>query len=223
MTATGNTTNEHVILLHGLGRTRFSLSKLANTLNAEGYAVVNRSYPSQRATIAALAEQVLPPSLQACQAADASRIHFVTHSMGGILLRYYLQQHRIERLGCCVMLAPPNQGSELAEKLKNYAWYRYFNGPAGLQLGIGSDSVPLQLGAATFSLGVIAGGSAALWDRHFATLIPGPNDGKVAVERAKLEGMRDFLVVPKNHTTIMDDPTVIAQILHFLKYAHFQR
>jgi len=120
------------------------------------------------------------------------------------------------------MLAPPNQGSDLAEILRRYAWYRYLNGPAGMQLGTGSNSVPLQLGNASFPVGIIIGEHSAPWDRYYARLIPGTNDGKVAVERAKLDGMRDFLVLPCNHTTIMNDDRVIEQILHFLKFAQFQ-
>lgn len=215
-------TRPYAILMHGLGRTRFSMQKLAKSLTQQGYQVVNFTYPSQRLPIAELSAQVIPKCLQACYDGSASHIHFVTHSMGGILLRHYLQHHTIERLSNCVMLAPPNQGSELAEKLRRHAWYRYLNGPAGGQLGAGSDSVPLQLGTAGFPLGIIAGNQSALWDRYFATLIPAPNDGKVTVESAKLDGMRDFLVVPCNHTSIMNNESVISQILYFLQFTRFQ-
>ncbi len=212
---------ECIILLHGLGRTRFSMSRLGNTLEKQGYRVVNAGYCSQCRRIEDLADTVIPKSLQQCIDYGADSIHFVTHSMGGLLLRYYLSLHRIEKLGHTVMLAPPNHGSEVADKLRNNVLYRIINGPAGLQLGTDANSLPAQLGTADFSLGIIIGNRHTIFDRYFASLLPKPNDGKVSAASARLQGMQDFLVTDANHTTIMNDPTVIEHIRCFLKKGAF--
>jgi len=212
---------ECVILLHGLGRTRFSMSRLGNALEKQGYRVVNAGYRSQCRRIEDLADDVIVKSLQQCINPGAGNIHFVTHSMGGLLLRYYLSRHRIDKLGHTVMLAPPNHGSEVADKLRGNALYRLINGPAGLQLGTDADSLPAQLDKADFSLGIIIGNRHTLFDRYFASLLPKPNDGKISAASARLEGMQDFLIADANHTTIMNDPKVIQHILGFLKNGVF--
>ena len=213
---------ECVVLLHGLARTRRSMEKLADALKAAGYRTVNLDYPARKKTIERLAVEVIPEGIKRCQAVGAQRIHFVTHSMGGIVLRYYLASHEIQRLGRVVMISPPNHGSEVADALRENFLYRWFMGPAALELGTDCDSLPEKLGPADYPLGIIAGSHYSFFDAWFASLIPGENDGKVSVESAKLEGMADFLVVPEAHTFIMTDDNVIAQSIHFLRYSNFR-
>lgn len=215
-------TVECVVLLHGLGRTHRSMQPISDALQAAGYVSVNIDYPSRDQTIEALANTAIPEGLQRCGQEKAARIHFVTHSMGGILVRFYLAQHRLDRLGRVVMLSPPNQGSEVADLLKNEPLYRWVNGPAGQQLGTDPESLPLRLGPVDFPLGVITGNRAAFYDSWLAEAIPGPNDGKVSVARTQVAGMTDFLVVPYTHTFIMEEPGVIFQTSHFLRYGHFE-
>ena len=208
---------KYVILLHGLLRSSWSMHGLEKALQQEGYQVVNTGYPSRKADIKTLAQQTIPEALQHCDAAET--IHFVTHSMGGILLRYYLEHNRISKLGRVVMLSPPNQGSEIVDRLGSYWWFKLLNGLAGSELGTGPDSVPRQLGPARFSLGIITGNKSM--DPVFSRLLPSPNDGKVSVESAKLAGMQDFLVVQRGHTFIMHAREVIEQILYFLAHGQF--
>ena len=212
-----------VILLHGLGRTYGSMEKMARALETAGFATANMDYPSREYPIEKLALDVIPQGLRRCDTLGACRIHFVTHSLGGILVRYYLSQKRIQRLGRVVMLSPPNQGSEAADALLDMAFYQWFNGPAGQQLGTGPGSLVIQLGPVRYPVGVITGNTHALFDAWLADLIPGPDDGKVSVERAKVEGMADFLSLPYAHPFIMEESEVIDQTIHFLRQGRFKR
>jgi hypothetical protein len=217
------TATECVILLHGLARTSHSLRKLERALGKAGFVTVNLGYPSREDSVEALAADVIPRSVAECRQRDTRVIHFVTHSLGGILVRQYLGQNRLAGLGRVVMLSPPNQGSEAADGLRALRLYHWVNGPAGQQLGTGPDALPARLGPVDYPVGIIAGNRHAFFDGWLADLIPGDDDGKVAVERAKLVGMRDFLVVPHAHPFIMDADEVITQTMYFLRHGEFWR
>ena len=212
-----------VVLLHGLGRTYRSMDQIENALRASGYRTVNVNYPSRSKTIQELAAEAVPEGLQQCRLKGARQINFVTHSMGGLVLRYYLSTHRVPELGKVVMLSPPNQGSEVADALAGSMIYERINGPAGAQLVTGPEGLPAQLGPVDFTLGIITGNEQTAVDAVLATQIPGENDGKVSVERAKVEGMRDFLVLPVTHTFIVNNDVVIGQTLHFFEHGNFLR
>lgn len=208
-----------VILLHGLGRTPLSMKRLECDLEKDNYRVVNLRYPSTRISIQDAANNWLENALQKQSTAPPAKIHFVTHSLGGIVLRQYLSNHRIENLGRVVMLAPPNQGSELADKLKKNWLYRLTTGPAGQQLGTNDLSLPNQLGPAHFELGIIAGDRSL--NPLFSKWIPGPDDGKVSVRSTQLSGMRDFLLIHHSHTWMMWNKQVNAAVIFFLKNGYF--
>jgi len=214
---------ECVVLLHGLGRTHRSMSRLAQAAQAVGYKTVNLDYASRGKTIEALAAEVVPAALKRCGDAHAWPVNFVTHSMGGIVVRYYLEKHRVSELGRVVMLSPPNQGSEAADALRDDTIYKWWNGPAGQELGTGPDGIAARLGPVNYPVGIITGTVHTFYDAQRARLIPGPNDGKVSVERAKVSGMSDFLALPVTHTFIMNDGDVVSQVLHFLQHGRFRR
>lgn len=210
---------DRVILIHGLGRTPLSMKWLQWTLERAGYQVDNLRYPSRRFDVQRLADQYLDKAVASQNQAGSGRIHFVTHSLGGIVLRQYLATHVVTNLGRVVMLAPPNHGSELADHLKQRALGRWILGPAGCQLGTSASDLPGRLGPAYFQLGVIAAdGPVHPWFWH---VFHGPNDGKVSVQSAKLDGTTDFLVVHGSHTWIICRRDTSRQVLAFLEHGHF--
>ena len=208
-----------VVVLHGLSRNSRSMRPIANALSDANYSVLNINYPSRRYPIETLVAEHLRPAIEQPIKRSCAVVHFVTHSMGGILLRYYLRHYRLPILGRVVMLSPPNQGSEVTDVLRDNLLYRWLNGPAGQQLGTDPDSLPQRLGPVQFELGVITGDRSI--NPILSTWIPREDDGKVSVERAKIQGMRAFLVVHRNHTTIMRQPEVIEHTLCFLQTGYF--
>ncbi|GMR18777.1 MAG: alpha/beta fold hydrolase [Gammaproteobacteria bacterium] len=210
-----------VILLHGLARTSHSMDKMEQALLDAGYLTANIDYPSRTMKIQDLAAMAVKKGLTRCQSQAASQINFVTHSLGGILARYYLAENSLPQLGRVVMLAPPNKGSQVADKFRTEQWYRWLTGPAGQQLGTGKDGIPVLLGAVDYPSGIIAGDEHSPLDNWLAEIIPGEDDGKVSVEHAKVEGMSDFIVLPYNHISIMKQDEVIRQTLYFLRHGNF--
>jgi pimeloyl-ACP methyl ester carboxylesterase len=210
---------EVVVLLHGLARTARSMRPMQRALARAGYPVVNAGYPSRREPIERLADIAFARVGQELQTLQADRVHFVTHSMGGILLRQHLARNELAGLGRVVMLAPPNQGSELVDRLGGLRLFRALNGPAGLQLGTGPEGLPRRLPPVDFELGVITGSRAL--NPWLSWLLPRPNDGKVSVASARVEGMRDFQVLPVTHTFLMANRHVIELTLNFLRHGRF--
>ena len=211
---------ECVILLHGLARSADAMQLLATRLEQAGYAVSNVDYPSTHYPIEQLAPLAIEQGLNTCQQQSAQPIHFVTHSLGGILVRYYLTTQSIAHLGRVVMLGPPNQGSEVVDTLKDAPGFELLNGPAGQQLGTDEASVPKQLGPVDFELGVIAGTQSI--NLILSTMLPNPDDGKVSLESTKVMGMADFIALPTTHPFMMKNDAVIAQTLYFLQHGEFE-
>ncbi len=208
-----------VILFHGLARTNESMEKMTAAFAAAGYVVANIDYPSRTMAIGALSESVVGHALRDPRLKECPRIHFVTHSLGGILVRSYFAKHTDPRLGRVVMLGPPNRGSEVVDSLKSWALFQRINGPAGSELGTDGKSVPNSLGPVRFELGVIAGDRSINWINSL--MIAGPDDGKVSVERTKIEGMKEHLVLHVTHPFMMKNSEVIKATLRFLQSGSF--
>lgn len=215
--ASGADTAGTVVLLHGLGRSPRSMRPLENALRDGGYHVVNLGYPSREHAVGALVD-TLEAALGAC-CADATRLHFVTHSLGGILVRAYAARSGGDRIGRVVMLSPPNAGSEVVDRLEGVEPLGWLLGPAFVQLGTDSAALPAALGPPPFEVGIITGD--ATLNPLFSWWLPGRDDGKVSVESARLEGADGFLVVPYSHAFIMRREEVIIQVLAFLGSGRF--
>lgn len=208
-----------VILLHGLCRTNASMQKMAAALANAGFVVDNVDYPSRTAGIQQLSDEAIGTALHGAALQPCRKIHFVTHSLGGILVRSYFARHTDARLGRVVMLGPPNQGSEVVDEIGSWYLFRKLNGPAGGELGTDSSSTPNRLGPVGFELGVIAGDRSINWINSW--MIKGPDDGKVSVARTQVVGMKEHLMVHVTHPYLMTDRTVIASTLRFLQTGTF--
>ena len=218
-----NASQDVVILLHGILRTRKSMAGLAKHIEAQGFLTLNFTYASTKKNLSDLADDV-----QAMMAAEesfhsAKQVHFVTHSMGGLVLRHFLDRHRKNlggRLGRVVMLGPPNRGSELADIFQNIAPYRWIFGPAGQQMTVRENAVQIPQGKVDFELGVIAG--TVGWPYpDGALLLKGQHDGRVTVENTKLDGMKDHMTIPVMHGLMMGHQGVRRNVTQFLKTGRF--
>ena len=214
-----NNMSEWVILMYGLGRFRQSMRGLEQHLKRLGYSTINLAYPSTTKMIETISETHLARAVQDCEAQRAGKIHFVGHSLGGLIVRQYLQRHSVPAGSRLVMLSPPNRGSELVDLLMQVPLYRWITGPAGQEIGRGPESVVNRLKPVGIDVGVIAGNLSI--NLLFSAFMDGPDDGMVSVESTMLPEMRDFIIVPNTHTFIMKDPPVMRQVAHFLKHGRF--
>ena len=215
----GDPQREDVVVLHGLGRSARTMAPLARALGRDGFRVTNVDYPSRCAPIRALAQTHVGGAVERLRAAGAETIHFVTHSMGGILVRQYVEDAGLPEIGRVVMLAPPNGGSEVADLLSGVLPFRWYCGPALDELGTGAGSVPRRLGPPPFEVGVIAGRRSIFpW---FHPVFGAPNDGLVSLESTRVEGMADWVEVPRTHALLMMARPVIALTRRFLETGRF--
>ena len=211
---------ECVILLHALARTTYSMSSMTTYLQKSNYIVINQAYPTTRKSINAMANEDVPSMVSQCQQYKPRKIHFVTHSIGGIVLRAYLQNNKLSNVGRIVMLAPPNHGSRLADVFHRNLLFKIITGPAGQELTTHQSSTPNSLDQEIkYDVGIIAGNFS--FNPLMKFFFHDDNDGKVAVSSARIRGMKDFIVLPVSHTFMMSNVLVLKETLHFIQYGAF--
>ncbi|MEP6810679.1 MAG: alpha/beta fold hydrolase [Chthoniobacterales bacterium] len=208
---------ECVFVVHGLARGNRSMAKLSMRLSRAGYAVVKVDYPSTKGSfrdmVFALARAV------DLHGTSCGKVHFVGYSLGALVVRGYLEEASLPRLGRVVLIAPPNHGSQIADALSRFREFGKLMGPVATQLGTAPEDIPGQLESPRYRLGIIAG------DRSINPLgwlfIPGKHDGTVSVASARLDGMSDFLLVHRTHPFIMNAPEVAKATIRFLRSGSF--
>ncbi len=223
-----------VVLLHGLARTSNSMRVMEKALLADGYRTCNINYPSTYHSVAVLVREYVLPALRDCVRQgkagpeaednilkDVRRAHFVTHSMGGVIMRGHLARHQVDGLGRLVLLAPPNKGSELVDTMKQIPGFDWLNGPAGAALSTDIDSIPNTISDADAEYGVIAGNLSL--NPLYSSFIPGDDDGKVSVESTKFAAMADHITLYVSHTFSMNRAGVTEQVVAFLRTGRFTR
>jgi len=212
--------NECVILMHGFGDIKLSMSFLENECQKKGYATFNLGYSTAGETISSLSEKLLTDMIKKCRKKGFSKIHFVTHSMGGLIVRYYLQNNELPEGSRIVMLSPPNKGTEVADFLKTNVLYKLFTGDVGQELCTDSQIIR-NLKELNIEIGIIAGNKS--YNPFFSEIIQGEDDGRISTENTKLEEMTDFLIVNDSHLTIKHRQEVSEQMVYFLRNGNFKR
>lgn len=199
-----------VILLHGLWRSVWAMEPMARYLHTQGYHTVNIPYPSFRKPTQELTRIIHNALLIH---GGKRRIHFVTHSLGGILTRKLLHKLPAKQTGRVVMLAPPNQGSEIVDWISRCKPLARTLGPAGQDLStdvINAPPLPDETDSA-----VIMGKRSTI--PFFRWLLDEDNDGIVSAERGKIDGMNEFHILDTDHTFIASDPRVMKMTRNFLR------
>ncbi|MCX6807579.1 MAG: alpha/beta hydrolase [Patescibacteria group bacterium] len=210
---------DYVVLVHGLIRSSGSLDNLAKFLADKGYSVLNFDYLSTKYDITTISREYLKKAVFTYCTDPDRKIHFITHSLGGIVVKDFLGSTELPNLGRVVMLAPPNKGSELADVVKRIPGAEFLLGPNLDKLGAEEPNIFTANTKINFEVGIVAGNASS--NMLNSEIIPGDDDGKVSVESTKLTGMKDFIVVPETHNTMINTGIVWQAADNFIRYGAF--
>lgn len=209
---------EVVYLLHGLGRSSFAMWVLASRLEDAGFLVNNIGYSSINETpediLLDVSEQInssLPEDNQA--------VHFVGHSLGGLIIRAYLEDTKVKNLGRVVLIGTPNKGTTLVDYYQD-SWWLQMVGPTALALSTAEDSFPNSIADPYYPVGIIAGISE---DNNNEDILPGEDDGLVPLESTKVNGMTDIIIIESSHWMLRYDQDVASQTIAFLRHERFKK
>lgn len=209
---------ETVVLLHGLGRNKAAMWLLAWRIEDAGFDVIRIGYDSLHETPGQILAGV-SREIDACCKALSQPVHYVGHSLGGLVIRAYLAEREWRNRGRVVLIGTPNNGTPLVDEYKD-TWWMNLAGPTANALGTDPDSFPNSLPEPDYPVGVIAG----LREGGFAkALMPGDHDGLVPVESTKVAGMSDFIVVETSHSLMRYNEEVARQTIAFLRKGEFLR
>ncbi len=207
-----------VVLIHGIFDRSNNMWRVEKKLNDNGYSVLNFDYYSTKWSMDTVVSKLEKELKQISPRYE--NIFWVTHSMGGLVVRSYLSQNKMDKFKSLVMIAPPNKGSVLAERAKNFPPYKWLSGEAGQNLGKDSLDYLEIFPPPDIPFGIIAGGIGT--KEGLNPTVPGDDDGVVSVVETQLKGYSDFIVISGFHSTLILQDKVINQILFFLKDGHFR-
>lgn len=207
-----------VVLLHGLWRGWRAMEPLARALADAGFPTLNLPYPSARLPIPTLVARV---RAEVAKIAGGGPVHFITHSLGGILVRSLMAEAGLPwQTGRIVMLAPPNCGSEIVDWASKHRLTRQLLGPAGRSLGSGGVPAALPPLPAGAEVAVVMGRKPTI--PFFSGLLDTDNDGIVSASRGRIDGLCGFTVIDADHTFIQMHPLAIRLSVEFLKSGEWQ-
>ncbi len=209
---------DKILLIHGLAENSRWMSFFELSLRAAGYDAAAIDYPSTSYSMEELMEQHIKPFIDTHK--DAESLHFVTHSMGGILLHHFLSKYNLPNRGRVVMLTPGFNGSPTITVLSHFPWFENILGQAGMQSADNEYCFSRNLPPVEdYEVGIVAGNLALDPISWFA--IEAPNDGKTSIEGTKIDGMKDHIVLPVSHDTVLASPIALYQTLYFLEHGYF--
>ena len=209
-----------VVLIHGFLRMPTAMENMAKFLNGNRYRTINIDYPSHQYDIETIANKYLKPAILGYCPEDNRKIHFVTHSLGGLILRHYLIDNQPKNLGRIVMIDPPNKGSEIADLINENPLSEKILGPVLPELTTQIKELPSSIDILGIEIGIIAGTRST--NPITGELIPGKDDSTVSVESTKLDNMTDFIEIPTGHSFIVDKKEVQTATLNFINTGKFK-
>lgn len=210
---------DYVVLLHGIARTKGSMESMGKALSQRGYVVINIDYESREKKIEKLIVDIRKKIVKN-KIPEAKKINFIGHSMGGLVIRAYINKYKPKNIGRVVMIGTPNKGSEVADFLVDNYFYKSFYGPAGQELVTDQSDFKKIFGDVNYELGVIAGNCTI--DPVSSLIIPGDDDGKVAIVKTKIKGMKDHVILCATHSFMPSNKHVKRQAEYFLEHGKFQ-
>ncbi|MBS0351406.1 MAG: alpha/beta hydrolase [Proteobacteria bacterium] len=209
---------EDIVLIHGLGRSSLLMSEMAIYWKWHGWRILNIDYPSTRYSIDQLVERI-SDKISVFRENSANPFFAVGHSLGSIILHFYIKKYIPAHLSRIVALGPPYHGSAIVDHLKRYPWFKKLYGPAAAEL---NSHLFARLGEVDYQLGVIAGNRCVASDWFFANFwLKKPNDGKVEVASTRIPNMKDHIILPVKHPLMPTYPSVIHHTAHFIHHGCF--
>ncbi|MEM7182761.1 MAG: alpha/beta fold hydrolase [Spirochaetota bacterium] len=209
---------EIVVLLHGFGRSNSVMWRLAGRLEDAGYFVKRVGYHSLTRSIGKIEKEAFQKIDNFLQDKH-TKVHFVGHSFGGLLIRSYLDKHKVKQLGNVVLMGTPNKGTEVVDHYKDHWWFS-LGGPTAPLLGTKDSKFLKNLKQPYYKLGIIAGDKE---NKAREAILKGKDDGLVRVESTKVKGMTDFIILPVSHPMLRYDKEVARQTVYFLEHSKFDK
>ncbi len=210
-------TGENVVLIHGILRGSRSMNKIKRELVSQGFIVTGFDYSPGDGSI----EEISDRLHEIIKKFPKGKIHFVTHSMGAVIVRKYISKYKPRNTGRVVMIAPPNNGSVYAAVLMRLPFFEKIFGRSGVEIADGENCILNTLPVPKFEFGVIAGGTG--YEIGLNPFLKGDNDGTVLLNETIIKGMADFMQIKGQHSFLLFNNEVISESINFLKNGKFQK